>query len=429
MIGSNEETLPANDTARIRGWICCVASILAAVSYSWVALEAYRAQRLADSPDGSFLGKAIALVPANASYHDLLCRRNMFISQDFERAVIECRRASELNPYDSSIWLDLAQAYYSTANEQLSQAAIQKALIVDPTTPNTAWNAANFFLLQGNISEAMEQYAIVLREDPSLAPVVLNTYWQSLHDLDGIRGILPPEPTIYLELLRLLLSTGDFRSAGQIWSELMQLKTTFDFRKALFYIDVLLQAQDVTRASEAWKDLASRSKELQAYFEPNNLVTDASFAHQILNSGFDWRYTPKPQAAVTLDTSIYHVGDRSLKIVYSQSNSDAGISQYIAVRPDSRYRVTAWVSSEDIESANGPALTVRDAYDHTVYGVTEETLGTTPWHCVVAEFRSGHNTSLLLLALERHPGETLIQGRFWIGDIRIVALSAQEPEC
>jgi hypothetical protein len=429
-MGSNDEKLLTIPPVIRRSWLrpgfLFAGCIAVAVSYSWFAFNTYQGQRLAGHSDASSIEKAIALAPANASYHDLLCRRMMFISQSPESAVSECKRASELNPYDSSIQLDLAQAYYSTGNNQLSEAAIQRALAVDPTTPNTAWNAANFFLLQGDTAKALEQFAMILREDPLLAPAVLNACWRSLHDVDRILSILPRDPAVYLDFLRLLLSSGDLGVAGRVWAALMQLQVPFDYHRSLFYIDGLLQAQKVARASEAWQDLASRSKELIAYTEPDNLITDPSFAYEILNSGFDWRYTPRPQIAVTLDNSVYHTGNRSLKIVYSQNGSDAGISQYIAAQPDTRYRLTAWVRSEDLESANGPALAVLGASDGATYGITEETLGTTSWRRIEAEFRSRHDTRLLLLTVQRHPGESQIQGRFWIDDIRLVALPAQE---
>jgi tetratricopeptide (TPR) repeat protein len=429
-MGSNEEKLLTMPPVIGRNWLrpafLFAGCIAAAVSYSWFAFRVYEGQRLAGRSDAPSIENAIALAPANASYHDLLCRRMTFISQSPESAVSECRRASELNPYDSTIWLDLAQAYYSTGNNQLSEAAIQRALAVDPTTPNTAWNAANFFLLQGDTAKALQQFAMILREDPSLAPPVLNACWRSLHDVDRIRSILPRDPVVYLDFLRLLLSSGDLGSAGLVWSALMQLDVPFDFHGSLFYIDRLLQAKEVTRANEAWQDLASRSKELKAYSESDNLITDPSFAYEILNSGFDWRYTPRPQITVTLDNSVYHTRNRSLKIVYSQNGSDAGISQYIAAEPDTRYRLTAWVRSDDLESANGPVLSMLDAYDGTTYGITEETLGTTPWRRVQAEFRSRHDSRLLLFTVQRRPGESRIQGRFWIDDIRLVALPAQE---
>jgi tetratricopeptide (TPR) repeat protein len=424
-VGNVEGTLPValppkqGLSQRLLLFAVCV---LGVATYTWFVVKAYRAQGLADRSDQSSIEKAVALEPQNADFHDLLCRSKIFVSQEPEQAVNECRKASELNPYSSSIWLDLAQAYFSIGNKQLTDAAIHKALTVDPTTPDTAWSAANFFLIQGNTSEAMKQFAIVLREEPSLAPAALNICWQSLHDINRIQSILPPNPAVYLSLIKLLLSTGELDSAGQIWSALMNLKAPFDFHNGLFYIDSLLQAGDVALASDAWKQLASRSKELQAYSQPDNLVTDGSLSHEILNSGFDWRYTPRPQIAATLDRTEFHTGDRSLRLVYSASGSDAGIFQYIAVKPGTHYRLSAWVKSENLESANGPSLTLADARDNTVCGATEEAIGTTPWHLVNTELETGPDTTLLVLSVVRRPGYTRIQGKFWVDDMRLEPL-------
>jgi tetratricopeptide (TPR) repeat protein len=393
--------------------------IMGAMGYAWFAAKAYCAQWFADKLDQPSIEKAVALAPQNATYHEQLCRSMIFISQEAERAVDECERASELNPYSSAIWLDLAQAYYSAGNNPQTHAATQKALAIDPTTPDTAWSAANFFLIQGDTPEALHQFSIVLREDPALAPSVLNICWQSLHDLNRIQSILPPRPDVYIAFIKLLLATGDFNSAHQIWSALIQTNTAFDYRQGLFYIDGLLKARAVDQADEAWKQLLSRSQALQAYGQPNNLIMDGSFTQEILNSGFDWRYNPASQIAVTLDNTEFHSGDRSLKLVYSESGGDAGIFQYIAVRPGMRYRLSAWVKSEDIETANGPVLTVLDGYSKAVYGSTEETTGTVPWHRLETEFETGPEAKLLILAIQRHPGETRIQGKFWVDDIKL----------
>ncbi len=304
----------------------------------------------------------------------------------------------------------------------MTDAAIQKALSVDPTTPDTIWSVANFSLIQGNTSEALKQFAVVLREEPSLAPAALNVCWQSLHDTRRIQSILPPNPQVYLAFIKLLLSAGDLDSAHQIWSALIGLKTVFDYHDGLFYIDSLIQAHAIASASAAWKQLSSRSEALQAYSRPDNMVTDGSFSQEILNSGFDWRYNPRPQIAVTLDSADFHTGDRSLRLVYSETGSDAGIFQYIAVRPHSRYRLSAWVKSDNLDTANGPTLAVLNDDDNAVYGATEETIGTTPWHRVAAELQTGPETTLLILAVLRRPGGTRIQGKFWVDDIALEPL-------
>ena len=407
---------------RLQRLILFAICIVGAATYIWFVTNAYRADQLARLADETSLKKAISLAPQNATYHDLLCRSMIFVSQVPQQAIDECLKASKLNPYSSSIWLDTAQAYFSVGNRQLSNSAIHKALSVDPTTPDIAWSAANFFLIQGDTVNALDQFAIVLHEEPALATPTLNICWQSIHDIHRIQQILPPNPNVYIAFIQLLLSTGELESAHQIWSYLMQLTIPFDYHQGLFYVDNLLQTRAVAQASDVWKQLSSRSRALQAYSEQNNLVMDGSFSQEILNSGFDWRYTPRPHIAVTLDSAEFHSGRRSLRLVYSENGSDAGIFQYIAVQPGTRYRLSAWVKSEDLATANGPSLTLSDATDNTICGATEETLGTTPWHRLETELLTGPQTNLLMLGMLRHPGDTRVQGKFWVDDIKLEPL-------
>ena len=396
--------------------------IVGAMGYALFAVTAYRAQRLAQRSDQSSIEKAINLAPQSAEYHDQLCRTMIFVSQQPNSAIAQCKKASELNPYSSAIWLDLAQAYYSSGNKELTDIAIRRALTVDPKTPDTVWNAANFLLIQGNTDEALTMFAIVLEENPSLAPASLNICWQTVHDVNRIQNILPLNSEVYFAFIKLLLSTGEPDAARQIWLSLMHLNAPLDFHHGLFYIDSLIQARSVPEASEAWKQLMSRSRVLQVYSQPDNLVMDGTFTQEILNSGFAWRYVPKLQIALALDKSEFHTGNRSLRLVYSGSGSDAGIFQYIAVRPGARYRLSAWVKSDQLETANGPAITIVDGYNNATYRSTEETVGTTPWHRVETEVQTGPETNLLILAVLRRPGETRIQGKFWVDDIKLEPL-------
>src|SRR5580704_18625458 len=116
--------------------------------YAWLAARNFQAARLASSLDVASLERAIALAPGNAAYQDLLCRYLLFDKQSPAAALPHCENATELNAYDSTFWLDLGLAYYNIGAERQQQAAILKAVAVDPMTPDVAWTAANFYLTQ-----------------------------------------------------------------------------------------------------------------------------------------------------------------------------------------------------------------------------------------------------------------------------------------
>lgn len=404
---------------RLLLFVICCASV---AGYSWSAVTAYRAHLLGGQSNERSVEMAASMAPRNADYHDLLCRFGMFSNRESTNTLRECIKASELNPYSSSIWLDLAQAYYLNGNLSQNDVAIHRSLSVDPTTPDTIWNVANFLMIQGNVSEALKQFAIVLQKDPSLVPASLNVCWHSVHDLTRLQNILPPNPDVYLDLIRLLDSGGEYDEAGRVWSSLMRLKVPFDYRRSLFYVDDLIQAGRAEQGSQAWSQMSQLSTELHAYIQPRNLVTDGSFTQEILNSGFDWRYIPTSLVDVTLDSAQSRAGSRSLRLGYSGAGGDASIFQYVAVRPNSHYRLSAWVKSEDLNTANGPTLALFEADGRNRIVSTQDTIGTTPWHRVEADLATGDKATLLVLSIDRDPRETAIQGRFWVTDIRLELL-------
>ena len=314
------------------------------------------------------LQRAIALEPRDAASQDLLCRFLLFDRQEGGAAVPLCKRATELNPYQSAYWLHLALAYYRTGAEREQQDAILKAISVDPTTPDVAWEAANFFLVQGKIPEALHQFSVVIRGDPAMTPQALDLCWRTVHDVSAIEAILPPDPHVYLQFVKLLIAKNEWDAAHHVWSSMLRLNRPFDFHSALFYVDGLLQHRDVPRASEVWQQLASRSATLSHYSHADDLVMDGNFAEEILNAGFDWHYSAQPGSAVSLDTTEFHSGSQSLLISYSDTGGDAGMYEYVAVKPNTKYTISAWVKSEELQSANGPRISVSDAYDNKPAG-------------------------------------------------------------
>ena len=81
--------------------------------------------------------------------------------------------------------------------------------------------------------------------------------------------------------------------------------------------------------------------------------------------------------------------------------------------------VSAWVKSEELVTANGPYLSVSDAYDHNTYATTKKTVGTTVWHRVEHEFQTGPVAKLVVIHFVHDPGSTLIHGRFWVEEVSL----------
>jgi tetratricopeptide (TPR) repeat protein len=182
---------------------CCLGMAL----YLQFAFRAYLAAHLAASLDPPKIRKAIQLEPANAEYRDFLGRNLALSGASLDEAISEHRAAVHLNPNEARYWLDLAGAYQiaGRANEQAE--SVEHAVQADPTTPHVAWEAANFFLVQGAPEKALPYFRVVLANDPEAVDSTLQLCWRATGDVNQILDqALPRRADLYLRFLTLLIN-------------------------------------------------------------------------------------------------------------------------------------------------------------------------------------------------------------------------------
>jgi tetratricopeptide (TPR) repeat protein len=412
----------------LRRFVLAGACLLVVGFYLPFAGRAYLAAHLAAKPDLPDMQRAIRLEPSNAEYRALLGRYLALSGASIDEAISEFRTAVHLNPYESLYWLDLASAYQVAGRIDEQAQSVEQAVEADPTTPNVAWVAANFFLIQGNLGKALSCFRTVLANDPNAVDHALRLCWRATGDVNKIFDqALPRRTDLYLSFLGLLVSKQEVVPAESAWDHLIGLRQTFPPKVAFPYFQLLIAKQEVKAAETAWQQLAQIDEEIQPYLPSHeNLVVNGGFEETLLNGGFDWWYQPNPHAALAIDTDQFYGGTRSLSVTFDGRNSpDAGIVQFIPVKPDTDYEFSAESRTQDIDSASGPRFAIADAYTNSSYVLTDDLLGTNPWHRQQARFHTGPGTNLLFLKVVRQPAAPLIRGKLWIDDVRLVETSNQ----
>ena len=401
-----------------------VCLVLVGLYLQW-ALRVYLASRLAAVPEPSKLQKAIRLEPSNAAYRDLFGRYSALSGTSLDEGIANYRIAVQLNPYVAQYWLDLAGAYQISGRIQEEGKSVERAVQADPTTPDVAWAAANFFLVQGDQERALRNFRVVLGNDPNPATVdsALQICWRATGDANRLLDqALPQTPELYLSFLRLLISKQEVVAAETVWNRLIGLHQVFPLKTALPYFQLLIVKQEVAEARTAWQQLASVNDSLRPYLPSSeNLVINGGFEENLLNGGFDWWYHSYAHAALAIDTTEFHSGTRSLAVTFDgYSVPEVQLAQFILVKPNTAYEFSGEFRTVDIDTASGPRFALLDAYTNTSFVLTDDTLGTTPWRRQEARFRTGPNTSLLVLKIVRDPAAPLIRGKLWIDDVRLV---------
>jgi hypothetical protein len=415
--------MPIELPSPLRKFSFAVVCLVLVGLYLHLALRAYLASHLAATPTLPNLIKATRLEPSNAEYRELFGRSLALSGASLNEAIASYRTAVDLNPYVARYWLDLAGPYQVAGRTTEQEQSVEQAVEADPTTPHVAWEAANFFLVQGDQERALRNFRVVLANDPDSVDSALQVCWRATGDANQILDqALPRRPELYLSFLRFLISKQEVAAAENVWNHLIALNQEFSTNLAFPYFRVLIAKQEVTAAQRAWQQMAGVNRALQPYLPSReNLIVNGGFEENVLNGGFDWWYELNPHAALAIDTSVFFNGTRSLSVTFDGHNpGDAGILQFVPVKASTNYEFSAEYKTEDIDSASGPRFAIGDAYTNTSYVLTNDLLGTNPWRVQHARFQTAPNTNLVLLKIVRQPAGPLIRGKLWIDDIQLV---------
>ncbi len=392
---------------------------MAMVAYLAMMGRSYRAERLSVHLNPISLRSALLLEPDNAGYaHDL--GRYLFLAQDAQSATPYLERAVNLNPYVARFWLDLAAAYYVAGDFPGQQRAIERAIASDPRTPEVAWEAANFYLVQGRTEDALQQLGVVLQNTSEPLRSALQLGWRTTHNIDKVLAITPTKPTALLELLQVMISNQRTAGAEAVWQRLASLHQWLDPKQLASWIGFLVAQGRPQEANNVWQQLIGIDPELNAYVTPGNLVFNAGFERELLDSGFDWHFPVNGEVNFALDTTQLYDGTRSLRITFPGSPvQDTGLLQWVAVRPDSTYSFSAYVRSEELLTSSGPRFEIMDSYTQERLFLADDILGTNSWMRVSGDFHTGSKTKLVALRIVRVPADSVIKGQMWIDDVSV----------
>ncbi|HTU40096.1 MAG TPA: carbohydrate binding domain-containing protein [Candidatus Aquilonibacter sp.] len=398
-------------------------TMVLALLYLFSAARFFVASIFAARADLLSLRRAIRFDPGNSDYRDRLGRYYSMVAREPDLAIQPYRTAVKINPHSAGYWFDLASAYQVLGDISNQSWALQHAVEADPTTPDVAWEAANFYLVQGDDEKALREFRVVLENDPSLADFAMQYCWRIKPDADALlKDVVPHKPGALLAFMDLLMAKEQLAATRKVWGALISNPEEFPLSRVYDYFNFLINHQDVEEARLVWQQTASRFG-LSSYLPTKeNLIVNGDFHLDVLNGGFDWHYQKQASVSLTLDPSDFHGGHRSLLISFDGPGvTDAGIRQYIAVQPVTKYDFSAYYKHGEIEGAGAPHFTIEDAYTQNVLYDSDELKEAGFWKSATGEFVTGSDCRLLLLHVRRIPEGSPIRGKLWVDDFRLVA--------
>jgi len=404
-----------------RFWLITL-SLLITSTYMTLVTREYVAAHLASRAQLSSLQIAAKLEAGNAEYRHELGRYFELIARNPSAALEQYRLSVQLNPYVARYWFDLSAVLRLMSYTNEEKDAVEHAIRADPVTPGVAWEAANFYLVQGDTESALREFRVVLQNDPYLPYAALQLCWRANPDVDALlRKVVPPRVEAYLAFLDLLIDRKETAGAAKVWSALMKSTQRFEPVYLFRYVKYLVLQGEAEQARLVWQQ-ASGILGLSSYLaSPNNLIVNGTFGLDILNGGFDWQYLKQPGVSLALDPSAFHGGYRSLSITFDGPGvTDAGIYQFIAVQPNTEYEFSGYFKAGEIEGAGGPRFAIHDVYSTKTYFESDDLKDAEFWKPVNADFTTGPETKLLVLRVARVPAGSPIRGKLWIDDFQLV---------
>ncbi len=411
--------IPLTNPAR-KVLVLVIPALFASVYFWWISVS-FLAAYFSTKPDLRNLERAVRLQPGNADYRYRLGRYAFLVQQSPEVAIDSYQTAIALNPHQARYWFDLAAADQLVGKSEQQVRALEHALHADPTTPELAWEAANLFLVQGDTSRALQEFRVVLQNDPYLPPAALKLCWRIKPDVDALlNDVIPANSGVYTAFLDFLVSQKETSAAAKVWAHIVRIHQPIETSHLYDYVRYLISQREVDQARLVWQQAAGLCGLSSYQPSPENLVVNGDFSLNVLNGGFDWLYERSPDVALALDPTQSHSAHRSLRIIFdSRALDEAGIRQLVPVQPSTTYDFSAFFKAEDIQGAGGPRFAIEDSYTGTSYFLSDELKNADFWKEANGSFTTGPDTKLLVLRIQRVPAGSPIRGKLWIDGVRL----------
>jgi hypothetical protein len=405
-------------------------ALLLGATLAYLSIRNARADYHANLGTRAGYEAATRLEPENAVNWYLLGRYWQYTldEPDARRAIQNYRHALSLNPHSAAAWLDLAAAYESEGDLQSAHAALLQAKLAYPLSADVSWRYGNFLLRQDQVPQAFAEIRRAVYTDPKRSAEAFSRCWRVAPDINSILDdVLPPDRDGYLGVIRELGAGGQFAAALTVWRRLVSIHPLLNLYDAIPFSDLLIQNRQLRDARRVWSDALRLSNIPQNLDPPGSVLWDGGFESGVHGGGFAWVF-PASYGGVqtTVDARQKHSGKSSLRITFDgrhNVNLD-GLCNNAEVRPETRYRLSAWVRTQTLTTDQGVRLRLYWYSDSHAGGSIETPglQGTQPWTFIDTPWTSGKDIHYVRVCVVRDTSAKLdsqIQGSAWIDDVAL----------
>lgn len=355
---------------------------------------------------------------------------------DPRRATMNYRHALALNPRSAAAWLDLATTYESEGDLPNARGAFLQAKLAYPLSADVSWRYGNFLLRQDQIPQAFAEIRRAVYADPKRSAEAFSRCWRVAPDINSILNqVLPPDRDGYLSVIRELSADGQFAAAFIVWQRLVSIHPALTLSDAIPFSDLLIQKRQLSDAHRVWNDALRLSNTPQNIDPDGSLLWDGGFESGVRGGAFAWTFGPSYGGVQSsIDTRQKHSGKSSLRLTFDgrhNVNFD-GVCNIAEVRPETNYRLSAWIRTQTLTTDQGIRLRLNwNSDSHTGGSIqTPDVQGTQPWTFIQMPWTSGKDVHYVRVCIVRNTSGKLdsqIKGSAWVDDVALLSDPAGIP--
>jgi hypothetical protein len=349
---------------------------------------------------------ALRLAPGNPDYFLRLAQTEP------QLALFALQRATELNPLDSTAWIELAGAAEERNDFRKAESSLLRAIDLDKTFA-PRWLLTEYYFRRRDQAHFWPAVRAALATSYDDVALLFDMCWDFAPNTETILDrALPSRPDVRRQYFAFLLARNRL-DADAIANQVMQHAGPDTVPSLLFYCDRLLEKNEVSRAVETWNLLAAKHLLDYSALAPRQGVclTNGAFAKAPLSRGFDWRVS-------TPDEILYRrdVSSPGLRFDFSgkQPEHCELLSQFVPVEPAKEYRFVVNYETGDLEGDPGigwRVVDVRSGADllrgagHMMASERREKAEAYKFHTP-----AGARLVKLVLTYDRSPGTVRVEG-------------------
>lgn len=313
-------------------------------------------------------------------------------------------------------WSDLGEALLMARQPDRARYSFQRAVELAPHDPQIRLRAANFYFRNQEIEPALQMDSTVLQQLPDYDPMIFSSYVRMGGDIPRVLELgIGSNARAARAFFNFLAPQSDANTSGAVWNW-MEERGFVTVPMALARTSWLLEKSLPAEATAVWLRYATPAG---SPYRKTDWIFNSGFENQWTGEGFDWRVDPCTGVAVVADERIAHSGRRSLRIEFhAAENLDFHhVSQMVWLSPG-RYRLRAWMRTQDLSTDEGVGLNILDVN-------TAALTGTHDWTELASEFSVRGAPQIARVQIVRRPSarfDSRPQGTVWIDDVELKRL-------